>query len=338
MNSSTGVRAAKPTRSNQSKHASAAPSGFTKVDAALLLLVLIWGVNFAAIKIALLEINVLAFSIIRFSLATLIILVLVRISGESLGVPRKQWPAVIGLGIIGHTLYQLLFTYGLEATSSSHSALMLALVPIFVAIIGTVLRLDRLPPQRWAGIGLSFIGIVFVVAGGSNLAEMAILGEADGASIARDLTGNGQPNARGDLMVLGGALAWAIYTVLSKPLLAQHSPLKLTGLTMAAGTVGLTAYGWRGLLSQDWLSISPMAWALFLYAALGGLVIAYTIWFTGVQRLGGARTAVYSNLVPVVALVVGWWGMGEHIGPVQALGAILVLAGVWLTRRRRRAA
>ncbi len=79
--------------------------------------------------------------------------------------------------------------------------------------------------------------------------------------------------------------------------------------------------------------LSMAAWAAWAYAPFAGLVVAYVIWYTGVQRLGGARTAVYSNLVPVVALVVGWVFLGETLAPLQAAGAGLAIGGVALARR-----
>ncbi len=298
------------------------PSDFTRFDAALLLLVLIWGVNFAAIKTALLEINVTAFAILRFTLATGVIMALVVIRGEPLGIPRRHWPAVIGLGLVGHTLYQLLFTYGLEMTTSGRSALMLALVPVFVAIIGTLVGFDRLSAQRWAGVGLSFVGIVLVTLGRST----------GGSAGLAPLTGG---TVAGDLLVLSAALGWALYTVFGSAMLEEHSPLKLTGVTMAVGTIGLAIVGWPGLVAQDWASVGLQTWGLYTYATLAGLVVAYTIWYTGVRHLGGTRTAVYSNLVPVVALIFGWLAMGERLGTLQIVGALVALFGVWITRRKR---
>lgn len=303
------------------------PSGFTRYDAALLLLVLIWGVNFAAIKTALLEINVFAFAITRFALATVVILVLVMLRGEPLAIPRRQWPAVIGLGLVGHTLYQLLFTYGLAMTTSGRSSLMLALVPVFVAMIGTLVGFDRLSAQRWAGVGLSFVGIVLVTLGRSGTTgEAATVGPA-GSPAGGSVTG--------DLLVLAAALGWALYTVFGKNMLEEHSPLKLTGATMTVGTIGLVVAGWPGFVAQDWSSVGSLTWGLYVFATLAGLVVAYTIWYAGVRHLGGARTAVYSNLVPVVALIFGWLALGERLGTLQIVGALVALLGVWITRRRR---
>lgn len=308
-----------------------APTAWTRIDAALGLLVLIWGVNFAAIKLVLLEINVQAFAILRFGLATLVILAVVALRGEPLRVPRRQWPRIVGLGLVGHTLYQLLFTYGLSQTTSGRGAIMLSLVPLFVALLVTLLGLERMDRARWTGVALSIAGAALVALGQAPAptpapAQLAAAGgsAATAGSIA------------GDLLVLGSGMAWALYTVLGKPLLDEHSPLKLTGVTMAAGTIGLTAVGWPGLMAQDWSSISGRAWSLYVFATLGGLVVAYTIWYTAVQRLGGTRTAIFSNLVPVVALILGWSVLGERLSAVQTAGAALALGGVWLTRRRGR--
>jgi len=297
-------------------------AGFTTADGWLLLLVLIWGLNFAAIQGALREIDVLALGATRFILASVVLLSLVKLRGESLAVPREHWPAVIFLGLVGHTAYQLLFTHGLKETTSGHGSLILALVPVFVALASSVAGLERPGAKRWFGILLSFSGIGLVVLGQPETAADA----AAGAPVA---------TVRGDLLVLGGAMAWAAYTAFGRPLMEFYSPLKLTAVTMVVGAAGLTAVGLPNALQQDWAAVSVRAWFLFAYATLGGLVIAYTIWYSGVKRLGGVRTSAYANLVPVVALAFGWAALGERLSALQLVGAVAVLAGVWLARQRR---
>lgn len=280
----------------------------------LVLMAVMWGVNFAAVKGALADLDVLAFSALRFALAATVLLGVVLARGERIRIPRAEWLPVIALGLVGHTAYQVLFATGLSRTSTSHSSLILALVPVTVAVIGTVLRFERMGAAAWAGTILSLAGIGLVIAGSDP---------------------SGQASAAGDLLTMGAMLAWSLYTVFGSPLLERHSPLVLTTATMCVGALGLGVLGAPSLVAQDWGAVSAEAWALLLYSALGGLVAAYVIWYMGVRAIGSARTAAYSNLVPVVALVVGWLFLGEMLSPVQWAGAAAALFGVWMTRRAR---
>ncbi len=72
-----------------------------------------------------------------------------------------------------------------------------------------------------------------------------------------------------------------------------------------------------------------------VFSALFAVVIGYLIWYTSVQRVGNARTAVYSNLSPVVAIIFAWLTLGDALGPLQLLGAAIVLIGLVVTRRGR---
>lgn len=290
---------------------------WTVTDLGMLAVVLIWGSNFSVVKVALLHFSPLAFNAARFGIATILILLIMRLAGESLRLESRDLLPVLFLGLCGHTLYQVLFINGLAYTSPSNASLLMATSPIFVAIYGRILRIERSNRLVWAGIALSFSGIVLVIAGG-------------GAGIHL-----GAQTVLGDLMVLGAAMLWAAYTTLSKPLLIRHSPLKLTAVTMLAGTVPLVLLSTPQLLAQNWQAIPAPAWGSLAYSTLLAVVLAYILWYTSVQRVGNARTSIYSNLLPVVGIVVAWIFLGDRLAPLQAAGAVVVLAGIVLTRRGR---
>ena len=74
-------------------------------------------------------------------------------------------------------------------------------------------------------------------------------------------------------------------------------------------------------------------WGAVAYSGLLAIVAAYILFYRGIRILGPTRTAVYSNLQPAVALLVGWTALGEVPSPVQGLGALAILAGIVLTRK-----
>jgi drug/metabolite transporter (DMT)-like permease len=89
------------------------------------------------------------------------------------------------------------------------------------------------------------------------------------------------------------------------------------------------------LVHLDWSAVSTTAWAALAYATLLSLVVAYVLWNRSVQAVGGTRTAIYMCVTPLVASAAAWAMLGEQARPSQAVGAILIIVGVLLTRGDR---
>ena len=301
----------------------ARPARLSSTDLLMLTATAIWGVNFTVIKVALAGFSPMAFNGLRFGLATVVIMAILwwqarhTPGSDLLDVPRRDWGPVILLGLFGHTFYQVIFINGLSRTTPANSSLLMATSPIWVGIIGYALRIERINRLMWLGIALSFAGLGVLMMGGETKVRL------------------GSTTLIGDLLILACAFAWAIYTTASKPLLARYSPLKLTAWSMLAGAVPLTLISIPSMIRQDWSAISPAAWAGLAFSTLMALVAGYLIWYTSVQRVGNARTAVYSNLTPVIAIVFAWLTIGSRLAPLQLAGAAVVLAGLMVTRRGR---
>jgi drug/metabolite transporter (DMT)-like permease len=105
---------------------------------------------------------------------------------------------------------------------------------------------------------------------------------------------------------------------------------------MWAGTVGLVAVSVPALRAQEWGSISLGAWGGLVFSGALAVALAYILWYYGIRHLGSSRTAVYSNTVPVVALIVAWLTLGEVPTWVQVVGTVMILGGIGLARVQRR--
>lgn len=289
---------------------------FGLVDLSLLGLVAVWGANFAVVKSALSEMTPLAFNALRFTGASVVTLGLTWAVRRELHIVRRDWGRLLLLGFFSNFVYQYLFINGIARTRASNSSLILATVPIFVALIGTILRSEKLNSHNWAGILLSFTGILLLVTGG-------------GVGI-----GMSSQTLSGDVLVLCATTLWALYTTLSKGLIERNSVLKVTTWMMVTNAPLMVLAAVPELRAQDWCAVSPQSWLGLLYSAVLAIGIGYVIWNTGVQRLGSARTAIYSYLTPLFSVVVSWFFLGESMQPLQALGAVGILLGVVLGRYR----
>jgi drug/metabolite transporter (DMT)-like permease len=142
----------------------------------------------------------------------------------------------------------------------------------------------------------------------------------------------GGSSLRGDAMMLAAMCCWAAYTLGARPLMTRHSPVAVTGISMACGTAVYVPAVSRHVFALDWGAVSAMTWIALVYSAVFSLSVSYTIWYAGVRELGSARTSVYSNLVPVFAMAAAILFLGEPVNVRKIVGAAAVLAGVALTR------
>ena len=284
-------------------------------DLAILALVLIWGVNFSVIKALLSLFDPLALNGIRFAIGAGILVPFVLRGGQLAQFSRRDWAGLVALGLVGNTLYQYLFITGIDGTLAGNAALMLGMTPVFVTVFSAALGHERVRLAGWCGVALSMLGITLVVWGGPSI----------------DF---GRETLRGDLTMLGAALAWSIYTVGASPLVRRHGALPVTAATMWIGAFFLLIVAMPAIASQEWSEPTGLAWFGLVVSAVLAVGVSYVIWYYSVQHLGSTRTSVYSNTVPIVALAFAWLALGEIPSPVQLVGAAAVVSGVMLTRIR----
>lgn len=279
---------------------------------------IIWGINFTAVKGALSDFNPLAFNAVRFSIASLFLLTALWLRERKIGICRKDLRRFVMLALIGNTAYQLFFINGIALTTATNSALLLATTPIFIVLFGALLKVEKITSRTVQSVVLSFTGVLMIILGTGRIPTL------------------GDQSIIGDLLVIGNPICWSIYTVLSKPMLNEYSPLKLTAITMAIGTIPLVLIGIPSLETQNWSAVSVYSWMGLMFSAIGAVGIAYVLWYMGVDHLGGARTALYENLVTVFAVASAWIILFESMTVTQIAGAAFVFISLYLVAKQSR--
>ena len=287
---------------------------FGTTDALMLLAILVWAANFSMVKIALRELSPLGFNGIRLLFASVVLVLILVLSGESLKVDQKTFWKLVFLGIVGNTAYQMFFIHGIDLTTASNSAIIIAITPVFIALLSSLMKHERVHTTAWMGIFFSFVGFYLVIASRFGTFQFSSL------------------SVRGDLLIFCGNIFWTVFTVFSKPLLERMSPLKLTTLTMAIGTVFFLPFCIKDISHIPFRTVSLKAWGSLLYSGLFALVICYVIWYASVQRVGNTKTAVYNYLIPVFTAIFAYFFIDERISGQQAVGALIIFVGVYLAR------
>lgn len=286
---------------------------FTGSDLAILAVVVIWGTNYTVVKEALSTFPPLAFMALRFGLAAVAMGALLLALEGWTPLPRATLWKLVGLGLVGNTVYQVCFVLGLSHTSAANSGMLSAVTPVVVAVLGAGLGVERLSRPVLVALALGVTGMLLIV---------GVRGP--------DMTAQ---TRLGDLLILGGSVCWAIYTVGIRTVTGV-SALRVTAITMVTGAPGVVLLGLPAILEMELAPIGPVAWSGLVYSALVPLVLSYFVWSRSVQGVGSNRTALYNTGIPVVATLTAWAVRGEQPVGAQVAGAALIITGVLFSRRR----
>lgn len=288
------------------------------VEFSLFLVAVIWALNFSVVKYSLAEIDPLSFNGLRFIFAAAIIWIVLFYRNQVFRIPKKDWLPLIGMGLLGNLIYQGLFIIGIDYTNAANAAVMLGTIPIWVALISHFFNLERMNIFKTFGVTAAFAGIIFIVSGGN-----------DPFSIGSD-------TFWGDIIIIGAAIVWGGYTILSKSFLSRYTPIQFSAIMATIGAIVLFLIGLPSIIQLEWTKISTAAYGGVIYSGLLSIGVAYLIWNYGLQTVGAVHTATYQNLVPVLGLVFGVALLNEQLTLLQYSGSALVIAGIILARWKKR--
>jgi drug/metabolite transporter (DMT)-like permease len=272
----------------------------------------LFGASVIAVRVAVREIPPVSLAVLRFGQGGLLLAgILLVVAPRYL---RTRWERLRLFGLLGivlFVLFPLTFNVGLQYTEASRGAVMLATMPIWSALLGNFAG-ERLVRRQAIGVGLSVVGI------GLAFAEPGTVIGGD----AMSLLGDG-------LLLLTGLLG-ALYGLIAKRVLAVDNPATVTTYAMLIGTlILLPAALVEGLVPAVERLDGPLLGLVVFLGVLGGAV-AFQLWTWALSRLTPTQVAVYVNLNPVVAALLGVVLLGERRSGLFVLGFAAVVAGVLL--------
>ena len=288
-------------------------------DASLIGVAVIWGVNIPLMKTGLDQVDIYVFNAIRLAISAVTLAVYAaheRRRNRSHGT-SVTWVQLLIYAAMVSALYQVAFLLGIARTTSGNTALIIATVPLWTALLARVFLGERLRRLAWGGLVVALVGTVIV------------------ALQKGDVTGNFQ-HLWGNVLILAAALLWSGATVYSRPLLKRVSPLQLSA---AAAVIGLPVHFLiaAGRYESSWPALhSCQLWVIILYAGILSSGLAQPMWNFGVRQAGAAHAAIIQNLIPLVAILVAWISRGEAVSGPQLFGGTLILGGLVTMRLGRR--
>jgi drug/metabolite transporter (DMT)-like permease len=286
---------------------------FGAIDLLLIFMTVIWGANFSAIKYSLEDLMPLSFNGLRFALASVTLLTIALASGINFKVARGDGLRLFGLGLLANAVYQTIFITGMKHTRTGNAALIVSTSPLFIAVISRLRKQEYFTRRGLAGLLLAVAGMALIILSGQSIVRF-------GETIV------------GDCLLVASTFCWSLYTVLAKRYVNRYGAMKATTMMMVMGTPVFLLICAPSLIGQDWSRVRPASWAGLVYSALLAIALAHFIWNYAVRKIGSTRTAIYSNVTPVTAMMIAWLALGERPTALQVAGAAIIFIGLYLVR------
>lgn len=296
----------------------------TSIYIKLVVVALLWGGTFIAGRMLSETVPPLISATIRFFIAGVFLLLWVYKKEERF--PRldlRQSLFISASGLMGIFLYNIFFFGALSEIPAGRTALFVSLNPIITALFLFTFFKERLGKLGWFGITLAFTGVSIIVTRGEFLQTYHDISSALGT---------------GELLMLGAVMSWSAYTILGRFTLGRLSPLVATTYATCTGFLLLliTSLFYHSDLTTETISAMLTIKNLYAVVYLGffGTVLGFVWYYQGVAIIGASRAAIFTNLVPVFGVLLGFVLLGEPILWSMIIGGMITIVGVIITNKK----
>ncbi len=282
----------------------------------LVLVTLIWGNSFIAIKQIVEYVTPLELVTVRFVPVALIFaaLLLPTRGRQVVNLIRSEAWRIVLLGLSGAVLYNTFLGWGETRVAAGTASLIIALNPAYTYALAVLTRTEDFAWRRALGLAVAFGGLFIIIRWGS------------GRPVTLDDLGYA-------LITMLAPLSWATYTVLGKSVVARHPPLLVTGTSMIFAGLFSLVFVRPSLLAQL-PTLPPSFWWADLFLVVPCTVFAFVVWFSALERMPAGRVAGFVYLVPMFAVTFSRFLLDEPITLALVAGAAVLIGGVWLVQRR----
>lgn len=269
------------------------------------LVVVGWGLNFVFAKEALNQVDVGAFNFMRFGGMTVIGWIVIIRSGNRKPIAEEHRRPLALVAVVGFCGYVFGFSWGLSLTSAFSASLLLAMVPLFVVILTSVI--ERQLPGAMVLLGLTI---------------------AIGGSVIFAVSRTSVEVGWGDLLIVLVAACYAGYLMLNRKLVDHYSPFVLTTYATTLASIPILLLTLPTLFHQEWSAISGIGWAAMMWVTVVPVFVSWSLWNWVLRHLLLQQVAPLLFIVPVVSGIAAWLVLDESIVFGQIAGAAIILLGL----------
>jgi drug/metabolite transporter (DMT)-like permease len=294
------------------------------VYAQLVLTTFLWGLAWPVGGLLAANLPPVSIAVLRYAIVVPVLFGMLRLRRQPISIQREWIPNLVVMGLLSTTLYQAFFLFGVKYAAASDDSLVIGVGPVLIAIMAAFVLNERLTRTKGLGLisGLCGILVISLLSPNTNVPNRFL----------------------GISLVFGGAIAYALYTVILRRFVATNrAENPRTAPSSLSILAWISLFGWIMLIPFSILerpgtySWGIVSWVGILYLALLSTVVGYFLYIEGVSKIGASRAAVFGNLVPVFGLLTSVPLLGEKLSIWDAVSFLLILMGVVLVNRQRKA-
>ena len=229
-------------------------------------------------------------------------------------VVRKHFIQLLMLAVPSTAIYNTFIYLGTRTTSAANAGLIVGTMPIAILILAALTGEERLTARRAAGIAISLAGVALVIARGSFTEELSF--------------------SSGDLFIIGSVISWAVYSILLRRFAIPLGAFALLVVLSAIGVALCIPFCAWELWHGGRIVWSLGTLAAIIYVGIFPSVIATIFWNVAVAKVGAGTAGIFTNLIPVFAIILAVILLSESIGTFQLVGMGLIFVAIWLVSER----
>ena len=279
----------------------------------ILLAVVFWGMSFVATKTVLFEIKPVTVIILRLILASILLTIIALSTKRSFSVNLKSHGWILILALIA-TFHLWIQVTGLQYTTASNTGWIIGTAPIFMAILGLIFYKEKVTFLQLVGILIAMFGLLLLI-GKGNILNV-------------DLIEN-----KGDLLVLGSAFTWGVYSMVNKKISLTYSPLMTILYLFIMMAIIIIPLNLNSETFDSVINLSFIGWISILFLGLFCSGIAYVIWAQALRDMESAKVGAFLYFEPFVTVIAAWALLSESITLIMILSGLLITFGVFIVNK-----
>jgi drug/metabolite transporter (DMT)-like permease len=278
-----------------------------------LLAIIFWGTSFVATKTVLHEIKPVTIIILRLILAAVLLTIIALSTRRKFSINLKShgWIFILALVAVFHLWIQVT---GLQYTTAANTGWIIGTAPVFMALLGFVFYKERITLLQFAGILVALVGLLLLIGKG-------------------DITNIGLIENKGDLLVLGSAFTWGVYSMVNKKISLSYSPLMTILYLFLMMAVIITPFNLNSETINSVINLSPISWMWILFLGIFCSGVAYVIWAQALRDMESAKVGAFLYFEPPVTVIAAWFFLNEEITLLMIFSGLLITAGVFIVNK-----
>ncbi|MGB2869338.1 MAG: DMT family transporter [Bacteroidota bacterium] len=275
--------------------------------------ILFSGATHIVAKTVVRDVDALTITFLRAIISSVGLAVLMKARGRVIHIRQEDRLMITLLAVLA-TGNQILYLYGIKFTTAANAALLYAVTPIFVLILSRFVLKEQLTLKKSAGVVLAFLGVTIVIF-------------ERGVDFSSDYF-------FGNLMILIAVVAWALFTILGRPMVLRYGAVQTISVASFVGCVLLVPFGVYSSLQFPFSTLTEADWVGIFYLGVGTSILSYLLWYYALQKIEASKLAVFANGQPILATILSMIFLDYTLTAGFLLGGAITICGVVLAQLR----